>query len=110
MYLGIMPEMLPYPLALIYVSGFFEMLGGCGILVPRCRTWAGYGLIVLLIAVFPANVKMFTDNFQRDYQKLLDKKISIVREPKTEIYGTVAVFADLYGNLWDLIEPVKKEP
>ena len=65
MYLGIMPEMLPYPLALIYVSGFFEMLGGCGILVPRCRTWAGYGLIVLLIAVFPANVKMFTDNFQR---------------------------------------------
>jgi catechol 2,3-dioxygenase-like lactoylglutathione lyase family enzyme len=47
---------------------------------------------------------LFTDNFQRDYQNLLEQKITIVREPKTESYGTVAVFADLYGNLWDLIE------
>ncbi len=48
---------------------------------------------------------LHTDNFQRDYQNLLDNNIKIVREPKTESYGTVAVFADLYGNLWDLIEP-----
>lgn len=61
-----MPEILPYPLALIYVSGVFEMLGGFGILVPGCRRWAGYGLIALLIAVFPANVKMFADNFQKN--------------------------------------------
>jgi len=46
-----------------------------------------------------------TDNFDRDYQNLLDQKIRIVREPKEEPYGTVAVFQDLYGNLWDLIEP-----
>ena len=46
-----------------------------------------------------------TDNFQRDYQNLLDRGIKIVREPSQEAYGTVAVFADLYGNLWDLIEP-----
>jgi catechol 2,3-dioxygenase-like lactoylglutathione lyase family enzyme len=46
-----------------------------------------------------------TDNFRRDYQRLLDQKVTIVREPVTEAYGTVAVFADLYGNLWDLIEP-----
>ena len=65
MYLRIMPKILPYPLALIYVSGFFEMLGGIGLLVPRYRRWAGYGLIALLIAVFPANVKMFADNFQQ---------------------------------------------
>lgn len=45
-----------------------------------------------------------TDNFKRDYQNLIDKKIKIVREPQTEPYGTVAVFEDLYGNLWDLIE------
>jgi catechol 2,3-dioxygenase-like lactoylglutathione lyase family enzyme len=45
-----------------------------------------------------------TDNFKRDYQNLLDKKIKIVREPSIEAYGTVAVFEDLYGNLWDLIE------
>jgi len=48
---------------------------------------------------------LFTDNFQRDFQNLQDKGITIVRQPATEAYGTVAVFADLYGNLWDLIEP-----
>ena len=47
---------------------------------------------------------LHTDNFKRDYQNLIDKKIKIVREPVTETYGTVAVFEDLYGNLWDLIE------
>lgn len=49
---------------------------------------------------------LHTDNFQRDYQNLLDQRVTIVREPSVESYGTVAVFADLYGNLWDLIEPV----
>ena len=47
---------------------------------------------------------LHTDNFNRDYQNLIDKKIKIVKEPRTETYGTVAVFEDLYGNLWDLIE------
>jgi catechol 2,3-dioxygenase-like lactoylglutathione lyase family enzyme len=45
-----------------------------------------------------------TDDFWRDYHKYLEKEVKFVREPKTEDYGTVAVFADLYGNLWDLIE------
>jgi len=48
---------------------------------------------------------LFTDNFQRDYQHLMDEGIVIVRPPAKEVYGTVVVFADLYGNLWDLIEP-----
>ena len=48
---------------------------------------------------------LHTDNFQRDYQNLLDQGIKIVRQPSVEAYGTVAVFEDLYGNLWDLIEP-----
>lgn len=48
---------------------------------------------------------LHTDDFQRDFQNLLDHKIEIVREPVREAYGIVAVFADLYGNLWDLIEP-----
>ncbi|HMP31479.1 MAG TPA: VOC family protein, partial [Saprospiraceae bacterium] len=47
---------------------------------------------------------LHTDNFQRDYQNLLDHNITIIRSPSIESYGTVAVFADLYGNLWDLIE------
>ncbi len=49
---------------------------------------------------------LHTGNFQRDYQNLLDHQVKIVREPVMEAWGMVAVFADLYGNLWDLIEPV----
>ena len=45
-----------------------------------------------------------TDDFDRDYQNLKDNNIEIVREPKTEAYGKVLVFKDIYGNLWDLIQ------
>ncbi|KAF9946029.1 hypothetical protein BGZ72_000750 [Mortierella alpina] len=48
---------------------------------------------------------LHTDDFHRDYQNLLTNNVRIVREPSVEPYGTVAVFADLYGNLWDLIGP-----
>jgi catechol 2,3-dioxygenase-like lactoylglutathione lyase family enzyme len=46
-----------------------------------------------------------TDDFSRDYEEMLEEGIKFVRPPKTEVYGTVAVFEDLYGNLWDLFEP-----
>ena len=46
-----------------------------------------------------------TDNFKRDYQNLLDNNIKIIKEPSSEDHGTVAVFEDVYGNRWDLIEP-----
>lgn len=45
-----------------------------------------------------------TDDFWRDYNDMISVGIKFVREPKTESYGTVAVFEDLYGNLWDLVE------
>lgn len=50
---------------------------------------------------------LFTDDFWRDYNKMIERKISFVRPPTEFEYGTVAVFEDLYGNLWDLIEPNK---
>lgn len=50
---------------------------------------------------------LHTDDFDRDYQNLLDNSITIVRPPSQEIYGTVTVFEDLYGNLWDMIGPAK---
>ena len=50
-----------------------------------------------------------TNNFKRDYQNLIDNRIKIVREPSFEDYGIVTVFEDLYGNIWDLIEPKKVE-
>ena len=46
---------------------------------------------------------LYTDDFWRDHKNMLENGISFVREPVTETYGTVAVFKDLYGNLWDLI-------
>jgi len=45
-----------------------------------------------------------TDNFWRDYQIYLENGVKFIRQPVEESYGTVAVFEDLYGNLWDLIE------
>jgi catechol 2,3-dioxygenase-like lactoylglutathione lyase family enzyme len=52
---------------------------------------------------------LYTDNFGRDYQNLIDQQILIVREPRNEPYGKVVVFMDLFGNLWDLIEPANVE-
>lgn len=52
---------------------------------------------------------LHTDNFERDYQDLLSNNIEIVRQPQKEVYGTVTVFKDLYGNLWDLIGPTNGE-
>lgn len=48
---------------------------------------------------------LHTDNFQRDFEKLRQNKIHIVRQPEVQPYGMVAVFEDLYGNHWDLIQP-----
>lgn len=48
---------------------------------------------------------LFTDDFWRDYEAYLARGVVFVREPKVTEYGTVAVFQDLYGNLWDLLEP-----
>eukprot|EP01037_Dinobryon_pediforme_P007106 gene7106-7171_t len=48
-----------------------------------------------------------TDHFWTDYQQMLDKGIRFIREPKEENYGIVAVFEDLYGNKWDLIQAKK---
>jgi len=57
-YMKMMPSYLPAHLTLVYLSGFFEVLGGAGFLINRLRRLAGFGLIALLIAVFPANVDM----------------------------------------------------
>ncbi len=48
---------------------------------------------------------LFTDDFWRDFNKMTDRNINFVRTPTEFEYGTVAVFEDLYGNMWDLIEP-----
>jgi uncharacterized membrane protein len=61
-YTGIVPPMLPQPKTLVLISGAAEIAGGVGILVPITRRAAGIGLILLLIAVFPANVQMLINH------------------------------------------------
>lgn len=51
---------------------------------------------------------LYTDDLKRDYEQMKSRSVVFVREPVTEVYGTVAVFKDLYGNLWDLLEPARK--
>lgn len=50
---------------------------------------------------------LYTDDFWRDYKNYTSRGVEFIREPVEESYGTVSVFKDLYGNLWDLIEPKK---
>jgi uncharacterized membrane protein len=57
-FVKIVPDYLPYHLELVYISGFFEILGGIGLLVPPVSQAAAWGLILLFIAVFPANINM----------------------------------------------------
>jgi uncharacterized membrane protein len=57
-YVRIMPPYLPWHRELVFVSGVFEILGGIGLLLPRFQVAAAWGLIGLLVAVFPANVHM----------------------------------------------------
>ncbi len=57
-YVRVMPPYLPAHRLLVLVSGFFEIAGGVGLLVPRLRRAAAWGLLLLLVAVFPANIHM----------------------------------------------------
>jgi catechol 2,3-dioxygenase-like lactoylglutathione lyase family enzyme len=78
---------------------------GCRILLAKAATEAQVATVGNQTG---GRVFLFlhTDNFDRDFNNLQQHQVKIVRGPVREPYGTVAVFSDLYGNLWDLIEPV----
>jgi uncharacterized membrane protein len=65
-FVRIVPAWLPAPLTLVYVSGFFEIAGGIGLLVAELRRAAGFGLIALYLAVFPANINMAVNHISLD--------------------------------------------
>lgn len=80
-FVRIVPKYLPAPLALVYISGFFEILGGLGLLLPSTRSFAAWGLIALYVAVFPANVYMLTDNVSLDPRKPIPRWALWLRLP-----------------------------
>ena len=63
-FMEMMPPFLPMPLFLIYLSGVFEILGGIGLIISKTRKIAAIGLIVLLLAIFPANIYVALNNIQ----------------------------------------------
>ena len=78
-YIKMMPPYLPLHRELVYLSGVFEILGGLGVLIPKTRKWAAYGLIALLIAVFPANLYMAMEPEQ--FADFLSRKGLYMRLP-----------------------------
>jgi uncharacterized membrane protein len=71
-YASIMPSWVPYPLTMVYLSGILEIAGGGGLLIPSLRRAAGVGLVLLLIAVFPANVQMLHNAIVRGASSLAE--------------------------------------
>ena len=57
-YVKIMPDYIPYHRLMVYISGVAEIVGGLGVLIPQTQLLAAWGLILLLLAVFPANIEM----------------------------------------------------
>ena len=80
LYVSIVPPYLPYPYELVYISGFFEMLGGIGLLVPQLRKAAAWGLLALLVAVYPANIHMLVNEVYLENMRQ-EKWILWVRMP-----------------------------
>ncbi len=77
-YMEIMPSYLPYHYALVIISGVFEILFALLLLPTQTRRWAAWGIVLLLIAVFPANVQMMLNYLHEDNQNLV---FSIIRLP-----------------------------
>lgn len=65
-FVKIVPDFLPYPLALVYISGVLEILGGIGLLIPVVSQLSAWGLVILYIVVFPANINMAVNHIHID--------------------------------------------
>lgn len=64
-FMRIMPDYLPWHKPLVLISGFFEIAGGIGIMISSLQTYASWGLILLLLSVFPANIEMFRKYYRK---------------------------------------------
>ncbi|MBC8107512.1 MAG: DoxX family membrane protein [Anaerolineae bacterium] len=86
----IIPPMFPAPAALVIISGIAEIAGGIGILIPRLRRIAGWGLIALLIAVYPANI----------YMAVAPEKIPNLTAPQWALWARLPLQLALAAVVW----------
>jgi uncharacterized membrane protein len=91
-----MPTYLPWHLELVYLSGVFEVAGGIGILIPRLRKTAAWGLIALLVAVYPANIHMLVNEIYLEGMAH-DKWILWARMPFQFVFAALVSWT---GGLW----------
>ena len=89
-FVRIVPAALPAPLLLVYVSGVCEILGGLGLLVPKVRLYAAWGLIALYVAVFPANINMAIHHIQLNPEHSMPEWISWARLPFQVLFIALA--------------------
>ena len=97
MYVKIIPDWLPAHEALVYISGIGEILGGLGFIVRRTAVIAGWGLILLLIAVFPANINMAA---KADQFPMIPPIVLMLRLPLQFV---------VIGLVWWCISKLRKE-
>ena len=95
-FVSIVPSYLPWPLALVYVSGFFEILGGLGLLSARTRSVAAWGLLALLAAVYPANIYMLQNEIYLEGMPQ-EKWLLWARMPFQFVFALGVLWA---GELW----------
>lgn len=99
-YVAMMPAALPWHLGLVYVSGVFEILGGAGLLIARTRHLAAWGLIALLLAIFPANLNMAINHLP-----LAGKPV-----PQWALWARLPLQAVLIAWAWWYTRPERKAP
>jgi uncharacterized membrane protein len=97
-YLAMMPPWLPAHSELVWISGLCEILGGIGVMVPITRSRAGWGLVALLIAIFPANV----------YMALNPELFAEI--PRAALYGRLPFQAVFIAWAWWATRPDSEEP
>ena len=98
LFVGIMPTYLPWHLQLVWLSGLFEILGGLGLLVPSWRRFSAWGLLALLIAVFPANIHMAMNEVYLNVDWLPQNRMGLyVRLPIQLLIALEVWFAGLYA-------------
>ncbi len=99
-FVKIVPRALPWPLAVVYLSGFFEILLGIGLFVERLRAAAGWGLAALYLAVFPANINMALNDIQPGSSHI----------PRALLWARLPLQGALIFLAWWVSRPAPKPP